>query len=185
MTGCQLTFERRELKYVLSNDERQGLERACVVNDGSYGLSAGDDGIHSDSDLYVLGGTIDITQSYEGLERATVTVAGGDVSITSSDDGINASGASDDDETYVSGPTSDGDGALDYAGTGTITGGALIAAGSTGMAQNKDEASTQPSMLRDARGAGRLHHNGHGRERKLDRKLLAQQILLVRRCQHA
>lgn len=84
MTGCQFTFGRRELKYVLSNDERQGLERACVVNDGSYGLSAGDDGIHSDSDLYVLGGTIDITQSYEGLEGATVTVAGGDVSITSS-----------------------------------------------------------------------------------------------------
>lgn len=147
MTGCQLTFERRELKYVLSNDERQGLERACVVNDGSYGLSAGDDGIHSDSDLYILGGTIDITQSYEGLEGATVTVAGGDVSITSSDDGINASGASDDDETYVSGPTSDGDGVLDYAGTGTITGGVLIAAGSTGMAQNMGEASTQPSML--------------------------------------
>ena len=50
-------------------------------------------------------------------------------------------------ETYVSGPTSDGDGALDYAGTGTITGGILVAAGSSGMAQNMGEASTQPSML--------------------------------------
>ncbi len=32
MTGCQLTFERRELKYVLSDDERQGLERACATH---------------------------------------------------------------------------------------------------------------------------------------------------------
>lgn len=31
MPGCQLTFERRELKYVLSDDERQGLERACAA----------------------------------------------------------------------------------------------------------------------------------------------------------
>ena len=39
-------------------------------------------------------------------------------------------------EIYVSGPTSDGDGALDYAGTGTITGGTIVAAGSSGMAQS-------------------------------------------------
>lgn len=32
MTGCQLTFERRELKYVLSDDKRQGLERACATH---------------------------------------------------------------------------------------------------------------------------------------------------------
>lgn len=49
---------------------------------------------------------------------------------------------------YVSGPTSDGDGALDYDGTADVTGGVLIAAGSSGMAQNFGESgSTQGSIL--------------------------------------
>ena len=47
----------------------------------------------------------------------------------------------------MSGPTNSGNGALDYAGTGTITGGVLIAAGSTGMAQNFGSDSTQGSIL--------------------------------------
>lgn len=35
----------------------------------------------------------------------------------------------------VDGPTSNGDGALDYDHTATITGGTLVAAGSSGMVQ--------------------------------------------------
>lgn len=71
-----------------------------AVGGGSWTLSAGDDGMHSDADLVIVDGTVDVTQSYEGLEGATVTVAGGTASVISSDDGINASGASDDsDET--------------------------------------------------------------------------------------
>lgn len=71
------------------------------------------------------------------------------ITIDAEGDGIDSNGdlTITGGETYVSGPTSDGDGALDYTGTGTITGGALIAAGSTGMAQNMGEASTRPSML--------------------------------------
>lgn len=169
---------------------------ALVIADGTYELTCGDDGAHSDADLYLLGGTVNVAQSCEGLEGTTVTIAGGTSTICSSDDGINASGTSDesdaaaaqgdqpgamedydetaqvtitgghteisaggdgidsngdltisDGETYVSGPTQDGDGALDYAGTGTITGGVLMASGSTGMAQGLGDGSTQPSML--------------------------------------
>lgn len=50
-------------------------------------------------------------------------------------------------ETYVSGPTNDGDGPLDYNGEATISGGIFFAAGSSGMAQNFGDASTQGSML--------------------------------------
>ena len=39
-------------------------------------------------------------------------------------------------EVYVSGPTNNGNGAIDYENSGTITGGTVIAAGSSGMAQN-------------------------------------------------
>ena len=41
------------------------------------------------------GGTIDITGSYEGLEGTFVCISGGDLSLISSDDGINATTASD------------------------------------------------------------------------------------------
>ena len=50
-------------------------------------------------------------------------------------------------EVYVSGPTSGADGALDYDGDGSITGGIIVAAGSSQMAQNFGSSSTQGVML--------------------------------------
>ncbi len=50
-------------------------------------------------------------------------------------------------ETYVSGSTGDGDGALDYETDAVITGGILVAAGSSGMAVNFGDNSTQGSIL--------------------------------------
>lgn len=35
-------------------------------------------------------GTIDINQSYEGIEATEITLNGGDIALTTSDDGINA-----------------------------------------------------------------------------------------------
>ena len=48
---------------------------------------------------------------------------------------------------YVSGPTNDGDSALDYDGAAAITGGTIVAAGYSGMAQNFGSSSTQGSIL--------------------------------------
>ena len=50
-------------------------------------------------------------------------------------------------KTYVSGPTDDGNGALDYNGEASISGGIFIAASSSGMTQNFGESSTQGSMM--------------------------------------
>ena len=50
-------------------------------------------------------------------------------------------------EIYVDGPTNSGNGSLDYAGSGTITGGTFVATGASGMAMNFGTDSTQGSML--------------------------------------
>ncbi len=56
-------------------------------------IDAGDDAIHSDAELYVESGTILITECYEGLEGMTIHIAGGDITVYSRDDGINANGS--------------------------------------------------------------------------------------------
>lgn len=65
------------------------------IADGSFQLSTGDDGMHADNALSLLGGDINIAQSYEGLEGTAITLSGGHVSVTASDDGINAAGGAD------------------------------------------------------------------------------------------
>ncbi len=57
---------------------------------GTFVISAGDDGIHSDAGLTVDGADITITKSNEGLEGVTIVLNSGTGSITASDDGINA-----------------------------------------------------------------------------------------------
>lgn len=242
------------------------VEETLQVDGGNIEVYAGDDGLHSDDDLIITAGTINVTKSYEGLEGVTVTIEDGDISVVSSDDGINASGdgssgdssqsgtppekPDDSDSTedrpeppngfdkndnssadsnsdsnsdsksadlpdgnagpgdenggpggsnggpggdnggpgggmeeatdynliqisggkiyinasgdgidsngnltvtggeiYVDGPTSGGDGALDCSGTTLISGGTVIAVGSSGMAENFDSSSAQGSMI--------------------------------------
>ena len=53
-----------------------------------------DDGLHADGTLYIQGGSIFVTNSYEGLEGNCVKIDGGFISVTSKDDGINATPSS-------------------------------------------------------------------------------------------
>lgn len=64
------------------------------INCGSFTAAAGEDGFHADNNLIINGGSITVSQSYEGLEGQKVTVTGGNIDITASDDGINAAGSS-------------------------------------------------------------------------------------------
>jgi hypothetical protein len=51
--------------------------------------------MHADGALVVNGGDIDITECYEGLEGATVTVNNGNITLVSENDGFNAAGGTD------------------------------------------------------------------------------------------
>ncbi len=62
---------------------------------GSYELSTGDDGVHADEKLILSGGRVIVSESYEGLEGLSVEITGGDVTLVSSDDGLNAAGGTD------------------------------------------------------------------------------------------
>jgi hypothetical protein len=70
-----------------SNDTVGGF---VYIQDGTFTLDAGDDAVHADGATLVAGGNVDVERSYEGIEGTTVALTGGDVTVVSSDDGINA-----------------------------------------------------------------------------------------------
>ena len=76
--------------------------------------------------VVIGGGTVDVTQATGGLEAEHITIAGGATSVVTSDDGVNASSS---DDAAQGGGTADPDLLV------TISGGELIAVGSSGMAE--------------------------------------------------
>lgn len=82
--------------YVInSGDDSIHCNGNVTISDGDFTLNSSDDGIHADTTLTIESGTIVITQSYEGLEGNDVIINGGVISVTASDDGINAAGGQD------------------------------------------------------------------------------------------
>lgn len=78
-----------------AQDDALHTDGDMTISGGECILSTGDDGAHADLSLTVLDGKIPVLTSYEGLEANQITLAGGDLDITASDDGINANGGSD------------------------------------------------------------------------------------------
>lgn len=129
----QMIFKRYEIKYMLTREQKKRLchlmkdemiadgtitieadsdgidaEETLQIDGGSMTIAAGDDGVHSDRDLIITDGTIDVTKSYEGLEGMTVTIEDGDISVVSSDDGLNAAGDPADGNMPSGGPQDGG-----------------------------------------------------------------------------
>lgn len=78
-----------------SADDAVHSNSSIYVYGGSFTIATGDDGMHADDTLNIQGGKIDISESYEGLEGLHVYISAGDISIVSTDDGINAAGGTD------------------------------------------------------------------------------------------
>lgn len=71
----------------------------CINGVRELNLYAGDDGIHADQGLLINGGTIRVAEhngvkAYEGLEAADISIYGGEITVETRDDGINAGGGS-------------------------------------------------------------------------------------------
>lgn len=78
-----------------SADDAIHANNNVVINNGKLKISSGDDGIHANSTLEINEGEIIVSKSYEGFESATITINGGTIHLTSSDDGINVAGGQD------------------------------------------------------------------------------------------
>lgn len=85
---------------------------------------------------------------FDESDGSELVINGGIVHVNAGGDGIDSNGiiTINGGEIYVDGPTSGGDGALDYADTCEINGGILVAAGSIGMAIAPTSGSTQYSV---------------------------------------
>lgn len=82
-------------------------------------------------------------------EGASLTINGGTLCVNAEGDGLDANGSIliTGGTSIVHGPSNGGNGSLDYASGCQITGGTFFAVGSSGMAQNPDENSTQSVIV--------------------------------------
>lgn len=147
---------------ITTGDDGVHADETVTITDGTLNIPKCYEGIEGQT-IDISGGTIDIVSSDDGLNAAggadqsgfgdssdcSITISGGTIRIDTSGDGIDSNGDLNvsGGEIYVSGPTSDSDSALDYDSTATVTGGTVVAAGYSGMAQNFGANSTQGSIL--------------------------------------
>ena len=120
-----------------SNDDAVSSKGNLLISGGTFNISTGDDGIHAEYLTKINGGTIFVDKAYEGIEGAAVEIMGGDITVVTMDDGINAANAdlkNYDYHIYIGGGNiwvnAQGDG-VDANGWVKMDGGTLIVYGPT------------------------------------------------------
>ena len=149
---------------ISSGDDGIHADKNTAISDGEINISKSYEGIEG-ATIDISGGRINLVASDDGINGAGgagfrkdsfaistdcyINISGGIITVDANGDGIDANGniTVSGGEIYVSGPTNNGNSALDYDGTAIITGGIFVAAGSSGMAQNFGNGSTQGSIL--------------------------------------
>ena len=147
-----VTAAQDGIKSTNTDDESMGFTRLSA---GSVTVSAGDDGLKAPRTLEISGGTLNIEKSNEGIEAQYINILDGDVTVNSTDDGINASlkdSSSDTSSDTTSGTATTGqqtqqnqNGQVQQApvGGGAAPGGSQ---GSTGQNQNMPQPPTDGAM---------------------------------------
>lgn len=72
-------------------DDAIHCDGSIRIHGGTINISCGDDAMHADDNMTITNGKINISDCYEGFEASIINIKGGDISITSVDDGINVS----------------------------------------------------------------------------------------------
>lgn len=123
----------------------EGIESNTItIEDGEINIVASDDGVN------VAGGDDATTvEGYSESEDNALIINGGFITVDAQGDGLDANGSiyMSAGTVIVNGPTNSGNGSLDYDGEFEITGGTLIASGSSGMVQATSESSTQNAIM--------------------------------------
>ena len=147
-----VTAAQDGIKSTNTDDESLGFTRLSA---GSVTISAGDDGLKAPHTLEISGGTLNIEKSNEGIEAQYINILDGDVTVNSTDDGINASlkdSSSDTSSDTTSGTATTGqqtqqnqNGQVQQApaGGGAAPGGSQ---GSTGQNQNMPQPPADGAM---------------------------------------
>lgn len=133
----------------------EGIESSVItLKDGDVSVVASDDGLNAGGGSDTDEGTGQFgADSFgggggapdESDDSKSIEISGGTLHVESDGDGIDSNGniTMSGGTVTVDGPTNGGNGSLDYGGEFNLTGGTLIAAGSTGMAQSVSDSSTQ------------------------------------------
>lgn len=81
-----------DFTYLDNTHEAKAIKGDGTIffQDGDLTLAAKDDAIKSEGSIQIDGGTINITESTEGIEAPFITINGGAIQVTASDDGVNA-----------------------------------------------------------------------------------------------
>lgn len=129
----------------------EGLESEIItLNEGTIHLTSRDDGINAVSKTAVA-----VTarqpgqQPFEASGNCALGIHGGYLVVNAGGDGFDINGpvTMTGGTVIINGPTDNGNGAIDYLGSFTTSGGTLLAVGSSGMAQAPGTSSSQNSVM--------------------------------------
>ena len=97
--NCDLTVNAGDDAVHTKTDYKEG-KGFIYLESGNVNRSCKDDAMHAATALLMEGGNLTVAECKEGLEAATVVIGGGEVDITSSDDGVNAAYLLGEEEPY-------------------------------------------------------------------------------------
>lgn len=152
---------------IASGDDGVHADTLLTMNNGSLVITKAYEGVESTT-ITINGGSTSITTEDDGVNgsdgsssgmqpgpgmfesgNAHLYINGGYLYVDAMGDGIDINGPIDmtGGTVIVNGPTQNMNGALDYASAFNLTGGYLLAVGSSGMAQAPSQSSTQYAVM--------------------------------------
>ncbi len=155
---------------ISAGDDGIHADTLATISGGNITITKSYEGIES-ADIVINAGNINVTSSDDGINAAggndnssvngrpgqnsfstggdySLSINGGYITVNGNGDGVDINGAitMTAGTLIINGPTSDGNGALDYDSGCKVTGGTILAVGSSGMALAPDETSTVYSV---------------------------------------